>query len=42
MEVAANFPDQCRYVLEVLGQVYGHDAEARERGLTAGERLRFH
>ncbi len=33
VEVAANFPDQCRYVLETLGQVYGHDAEARERGL---------
>ena len=37
-----NFPDECRYVLEMLGQVYGHDAEARERGLTPEERLRFH
>jgi len=27
--VAANFPDQCCYVLEMLGQVYAHDAEAR-------------
>jgi transposase len=42
VEVAANFPDECRYVLEMLGQVYGHDAEARERGLTPDERLRFH
>src|SRR5437016_1451683 len=42
VEVAANFPDECRYVLEMLGQVYGHDAEARERGLTAEERLRLH
>ncbi|HKV82325.1 MAG TPA: IS66 family transposase, partial [Candidatus Sulfotelmatobacter sp.] len=42
VEVAANFPEQCRYVLEMLGQVYGHDADARERGLTAEERLRFH
>jgi len=42
VEVAANFPDECRYVLEMLGQVYGHDAEARERGLTAEERLQFH
>jgi transposase len=40
--VAANFPDQCRYVLEMLGQVYGHDAEARERALMPEERLRFH
>jgi transposase len=42
VEVAANFPDQCRYVLETLGQVYGHDAEARERGFTPEERLQFH
>jgi transposase len=42
VEVAANFPDQCRYVLEMLGQVYRHDAEARERSLTADERLQFH
>ena len=42
VEVADNFPGECRYVLELLGQVYGHDAEARERGLTADERLRLH
>jgi len=42
VEVAANFPDECRYVLERLGQVYGHDADVRERGLTPEERLRFH
>ena len=29
VEVAANFPDECRYVLEMLGRVYGNDAEAR-------------
>ena len=34
MDVAENFPNECRYVLEMLGQVYGHDAEAREHGLT--------
>jgi transposase len=42
VEVAQNFPDQCRYVLETLGEVYGCDAEARERGLSPEERLRFH
>jgi transposase len=42
VEVAANFPDECRYVLEMLGQVYGLDAEARERGLRPEERLQFH
>jgi transposase len=42
VEVAANFPDPCRYVLEMLGQVYGHDADARERELTPQQRLQLH
>jgi hypothetical protein len=42
IEVAANFPDECRYLLEMLGQVYGHDADVRERGLTPDERLQVH
>jgi transposase len=42
VEVAENFPDECRYVLETLGQVYGHDAEAREQALTPDQRLQFH
>jgi transposase len=37
-----NFPEQCRYVLETLGKVYGLDALARERKLTLAERLSFH
>jgi transposase len=35
VDVAANSPDECRYVLKMLGQVYGYDAEARERSLLA-------
>lgn len=42
VDVAANFPEQCRYVLEMLGEVYKYDAEARERKLSPQERLRFH
>jgi len=42
VDIAENFPEQCRYVLEMLGQVYGHDAKARERGMTPDERLLFH
>jgi transposase len=42
VEVAANFPSECRYVLEMLGQVYGHDAEARAQRLTPEQRLQFH
>jgi len=42
VDVAENFPNECRYVLEMLGQVYLHDAEARERSLTPEDRLRLH
>jgi hypothetical protein len=42
VDVAANFPEQSRYVLESLGAVYGFDAEAKQRGLTPEERLTFH
>jgi hypothetical protein len=28
-KLAGSFPEQCRYVLESLGEIYGYDAEAR-------------
>jgi len=42
VEVTPNFPEECRLVLEQLGEVYHNDARAREQGLTPEERLRFH
>jgi transposase len=42
IEVAANFPEPCRYVLESLGAVYRYDAEARDAKLSPGERLQLH
>ena len=42
VEVGANFPQRCRYVLETLGDVYKYDAEAREGKLSPAERLAFH
>ena len=42
VEVAANFPEACRYVLETLGDVYKYDAEARTAQLSPQDRLRFH
>jgi transposase len=42
VDVAANFPEECAFVLEALGMVYGNEALVREQGLDAGERLRFH
>lgn len=42
VEVIANFPAECRFVLETLGEVYGYDEQAREQGMSPEERLRFH
>ena len=42
VDVFANFPEECRYVLETLGEVYKNDALAKEQGMTAQERLAFH
>ena len=42
VEVAENFPEECRYVLEALGQVFHHDSLAREQKLSPEDRLHFH
>jgi len=42
VEVAQNFPVECRHVLENLGEVYRNDAATRDADMTAEERLRFH
>ena len=42
VQVTPNFPQECQFVLESLRHVYRYDAEAKERGLTPEERLRFH
>jgi transposase len=42
VDIAANFPAECRYVLESLGKVYYNDATAREQALSALDRLRLH
>jgi len=42
VEVTPNFPQECRFVLESLGEVYGYDEAARAQGLSPEQRLRFH
>jgi transposase len=42
VDVFSNFPEPCRHVIESLGQVYQYEAQAKERQLSAAERLRFH
>jgi transposase len=42
VEVAENFPEECRYVLEQLREVYKNDALAREQEMSPEQRLHFH
>ena len=42
VDVIERFPDDCRYVLQAIEVIYHNDALARERKLTAQERLQFH
>jgi transposase len=42
VEVTPNFPQECRFVLESLGEVYGYDEIARAQRLSPEQRLHFH
>jgi transposase len=42
VEVANNFPEQVRHVLEELKKVYRNDATARKEEMSPDERLAFH
>lgn len=42
VDIYSSFPDECRHLFEALGEVYHQDAIARERQLSAQERLELH
>jgi len=42
VDVVESFPDECRFVLETLRDVFRIDAEARQHELSADDRLRLH
>jgi hypothetical protein len=42
VDVVEAFPEECRYVIELLGRVYHHDDLAREQNLGPEERMAFH
>jgi transposase len=42
VSVAEDFPAECRYVLESLGEIYRVDAEAKEQAMTPEQRLAHH
>lgn len=42
VDVVNDFPEECRFVLETLREVYRTDAEAKEKGLSPADRLALH
>jgi transposase len=42
VDVTWCFPDQCRYVIEILGKVYKYDEIARTQNMSSQQRLLFH
>ena len=42
VEVTPNFPQECRFVLESLGEAYGYDEAARAQRMSPEQRLHFH
>ena len=42
VDLAQDFPAECQHVLERLGEIYKHEAQAKAAGLSPETRLRFH
>jgi len=42
VDLILSFPEECRYVIEALAEVYHHDKTVKEQGLSADLRLQFH
>jgi transposase len=42
VDIIDAFPEECRFVIDILAKVYHHDGLAKEQNLTPHERLRFH
>ena len=42
IDLVPSFPEECRFVIEALAEVYHHDKRAKEERLSAEQRLRFH
>jgi hypothetical protein len=42
VDLLANFPEQCQYVIETLGKVYKNDQVTKDQKLSAQKRLLYH
>jgi transposase len=42
VDVMEHFPQACSLVIDILGRIYAHDAQARDTKMSPGERLLYH
>jgi transposase len=42
VDLVPSFPEECRFVIEALAEVYHHDKMTKEQDLSADQGLRFH
>jgi len=42
VDLISGFPEECRYVIEALAEIYHHDKRAKQQGMSADLRLQFH
>ncbi|MEF8729715.1 MAG: transposase [Accumulibacter sp.] len=42
VDVIAQSPQPCRYVIEILAKVYAHDAHCREENISSEQPLLYH
>lgn len=42
VDLMADFPAECEHVIDTLAEIYKHDQEAKDRNLTADQRLEHH
>jgi transposase len=42
VDAAMNFPEECKFVIDTLAEVYRFDKEAKEQCMTPDQRLKYH
>ncbi|RLA38484.1 MAG: hypothetical protein DRQ64_08855, partial [Gammaproteobacteria bacterium] len=42
IDIESVFPEECHYAINAIGKIYHHEAQIKEQGLNAQQRLEFH
>ncbi|MCK5665368.1 MAG: transposase, partial [Thiotrichaceae bacterium] len=42
IDIESVFPEECHYAINAIGKIYHHEAQIKEQGLNAQQRLKFH